>query len=63
MLGHKYSNFINPNIRTIDEVLKDKNISKDARDLLLQNELKRKISELELKDNQTLKTPQQATPI
>lgn len=62
MLGHKYSNFINPNIRTIDEVLKDKNISKDARDLLLQNELKRKISQLELKDK-TLKTPQQATPI
>ena len=51
MLGHKYSNFINPNIRTIDEVLKDKNISKDARDLLLQNELKRKISQLELKGN------------
>jgi hypothetical protein len=51
MLGHKYSNFINPNIRPIDEVLKDKNISKDARDLLLQNELKRKISELELKGN------------
>lgn len=49
MLGHKYCNLINPNIRPIDEVLKDKNISKEARDLLLQNELKRKISQLDLK--------------
>ena len=48
MLGHKYSNMINPNIRPIDEVLKDKNISKEARDLLLQNEIKRKLSQLEL---------------
>lgn len=49
MLGHKYCNLINLNIRPIDEVLKDKNISKEARDLLLQNELKRKISQLDLK--------------
>lgn len=49
MLGHKYCNLINLNIRPIDEVLKDKKISKEARDLLLQNELKRKISQLDLK--------------
>jgi cell division protein FtsX len=49
MMGIKYPNKIAPNIRTLDEVLKDKNISKEARDELLKNELKKKIDEL--KDN------------
>ena len=57
MLGHKYSNVINPNIRPIDDVLKDKTISKEARDKIIQNELKRKLSQLELKGD-PLKPPQ-----
>ena len=48
MLGHKYSNVINPNIRPIDDVLKDKTISKEARDMIIQNEVKRKILKLEI---------------
>lgn len=57
MLGHKYSNVINPNIRPIDDVLKDKTISKEARDMIIQNEVKRKLSQLELKGD-PLKPPQ-----
>jgi hypothetical protein len=49
MLGVKHPNLINPTIRTIDQVLKDKSISKEARDALLQAEIKKKMEQLELK--------------
>jgi hypothetical protein len=47
MLGVKHNSLINPNIRTIDEIIKDKSISKEAKDNIIKNEIKKRLS----KDN------------
>tara|TARA_R110000823_G_scaffold105967_4_gene224437 strand:+ start:150 stop:314 length:165 start_codon:yes stop_codon:yes gene_type:complete len=47
MLGVKHNSLINPNIRTIDDILKDKCISKEAKDIIIKNEIKKRLS----KDN------------
>jgi len=44
MLGVKHNSLINPNIRTIDEIIKDKNISKEAKDNIIKNEIKKRLS-------------------
>lgn len=50
MLGVKHNSLINPNIRTIDEIIKDKCISKEAKDNIIKNILAKRLSNITVEE-------------